>query len=127
MVIQAFGRFAIQQRAAAALLEQAARTFDRLDPLVRDPQTAPDTAAQAAAEISMAVAAAKAFTAEQSVKLCSDVFEFMGAGGTARSLGLDRHWRNTRTHSLHDPARWKIHHLGNHLLNGIAPPNTGIL
>jgi len=127
VVIQAFGRFAIQQRAAAALLEQAARTFDRLDPLVRDPHTAPDIAAQAAAEISMAVAAAKAFTAEQSVKLCSDVFEFMGAGGTSRSLGLDRHWRNTRTHSLHDPARWKIHHLGNHLLNGIAPPNTGIL
>lgn len=127
VVIQAFGRFAIQQRAAAALLEQAARTFDRLDPLVRDPRTAPDIAARAAAEISMAVAAAKAFTAEQSVKLCSDVFEFMGAGGTSRALGLDRHWRNTRTHSLHDPARWKIHHLGNHLLNGIAPPNTGIL
>lgn len=127
VVLHAFGRFAIQQRAAAALLEHAARTYDRLDPLVRDPQTAAEVASEAAAEISMAVAAAKAFTAEQSVKLTSDIFEFLGASGTARHLGLDRHWRNTRTHSMHDPVRWKAHHLGNHLLNGIAPPNTGIL
>lgn len=127
VVIQAFGRFAIGQRAAAALLDEAARSYDRLDPLLRDPATPADQAAEAAAEISLAVAAAKTFAAEQAVSVSSAVFEWMGAGGTARSLGLDRHWRNTRTHSLHDPARWKIHHLGNYLLNGTLPPNSGIL
>ncbi|MDF0730113.1 acyl-CoA dehydrogenase family protein [Pseudomonas entomophila] len=127
VVLQAFGRFSIGQRAAAALLEEAARTYDRLDPLLRDPGTDPAQAADAAAQISLAVAAAKAFAAEQAVTLSSAVFEWMGAGGTARPLGLDRHWRNTRTHSLHDPARWKIHHLGNYLLNGALPPNNGIL
>ncbi|WP_236199580.1 acyl-CoA dehydrogenase family protein [Pseudomonas pseudonitroreducens] len=127
VVIQAFGRFAIAQRAAAALLDEAARTYDHLDPLLRDPDTPPDQAAEAAAQISLAVAAAKTFAAEQAASVSSAVFDWMGAGGTARPLGLDRHWRNTRTHSLHDPARWKIHHLGNHLLNGILPPNSGIL
>lgn len=127
VVVQAFGKFAIAQRAAAALLDEATRTYERLDPVVRDVYLPLEVTAQAAAEISLAVAAAKAFTAEQAVNVSSAVFELMGAGGTARQLGLDRHWRNTRTHTLHDPARWKIHHLGNHLLNAILPPNSGIL
>jgi hypothetical protein len=35
---------------------------------------------------------------------------------------LDRHWRNAPTHTLHDPLRWNNFHVGNHVLNGIAPP-----
>jgi alkylation response protein AidB-like acyl-CoA dehydrogenase len=26
------------------------------------------------------------------------------------------------TNKLHDPVRWKYFHVGNHLLNGVAPP-----
>ena len=37
-----------------------------------------------------------------------------------------RHWtgigRNARTHTLHDPVRWKYAILGNHALNGVNPP-----
>lgn len=127
VVLQAFGRYAVAQRAAAALLDEAARTYDALDPLLRNPATSPEAAADAAARISLAVAAAKTFVAEQAVQVSSSLFEWLGAGATSRSLGLDRHWRNTRTHSLHDAARWKLHHLGNHLVNGTLPPNSGIL
>jgi hypothetical protein len=28
----------------------------------------------------------------------------------------------TRTHTLHDPVRWKIHAVGDCYLNGIHPP-----
>jgi len=35
---------------------------------------------------------------------------------------LDRHWRNARTHTLHDPVRWKYYAVGNYVLNGINPP-----
>lgn len=35
---------------------------------------------------------------------------------------LDRHWRNARTHTLHDPVRWKYAILGNYHLNGVNPP-----
>lgn len=38
---------------------------------------------------------------------------------------LDRHWRNARTHSVHDPVDWKYHHIGAHLLTGTPPPNHG--
>ena len=36
-------------------------------------------------------------------------------------LSTDRHWRNARVHTLHDPVRWKYHLLGNYLLNGALP------
>ncbi|MGL3104156.1 hypothetical protein [Bradyrhizobium sp. BR 1432] len=38
------------------------------------------------------------------------------------SFNFDRHWRNARTHTLHDPVRWKYHLIGNYLLNGKNPP-----
>jgi alkylation response protein AidB-like acyl-CoA dehydrogenase len=41
--------------------------------------------------------------------------------------GLDRHWRNARTHTLHDPTRWKHVHLGRHLLDGVIPPPDNYL
>jgi hypothetical protein len=31
---------------------------------------------------------------------------------------LDRFWRNARTHSLHDPARWRQFFVGDFRLNG---------
>jgi len=30
--------------------------------------------------------------------------------------------RNARTHTLHDPVRWKFYAIGNHHLNGAPPP-----
>ena len=39
--------------------------------------------------------------------------------------GLDRHWRNARTHTLHDPVRWKRHAVGNYYLNDAAPGRVG--
>ena len=34
---------------------------------------------------------------------------------------LDRHWRNARVHTLHDPVRWKYHAIGAYRLNGTLP------
>ena len=45
---------------------------------------------------------------------------------TDGGYALDRHWRNVRVHSLHDPARWKYVHLGNHTLLGTSPPRLGV-
>jgi len=126
VVIRNFGEFDIQRRAAQALLETAARTYDLYDAEIRNPSSK-EAAEQAAAEVSLAIAAAKTFTAQNALTISSHIFEHMGASGTDRRFAYDRHWRNTRTHSLHDPIRWKIHHLGNFRLNGILPPNSGIL
>ena len=60
-------------------------------------------------------------------RFASGIFELTGASGTDTAVNLDRHWRNVRTHSLHDPARWKYVHLGNHTLNGTRPPRLGLV
>ena len=64
--------------------------------------------------------------AEQAaLALTNGIFEVSGTRSAAASLGLDRHWRNARTHTLHDPVRWKYHHLGRWTLLGVSPPRHG--
>ena len=36
-------------------------------------------------------------------------------------FNLDRHWRNARVHTLHDPVRWKVQAVGAYHLNGARP------
>lgn len=55
------------------------------------------------------------------------LFELAGSRATLREHNLDRHWRNARTHTLHDPVRWKYPAIGNYLLNGVLPPRRGTL
>jgi len=117
--IHRIGRLATQVTAAEALLSEAARTLDAVGLVPAD--------AAAAARGSLAVAKAKAFATETAVHVASDLFSLTGASAADARHGLDRHWRNARTHASHDPADWKYHHVGNHLLSGALPPNHGQL
>jgi alkylation response protein AidB-like acyl-CoA dehydrogenase len=73
----------------------------------------------------VAVATAKAFASETAVAVASEIFALTGASAADERHDLSRHWRNARTHASHDPVSWKYHHIGNHLLAGVAPPNHG--
>ncbi|MBF6175949.1 acyl-CoA dehydrogenase family protein [Nocardia blacklockiae] len=52
----------------------------------------------------------------------SQLFEVGGASVTSERLRLDRHWRNARTVSVHNPAIFKARAIGDHLLNGADLP-----
>ncbi|MFD8237010.1 SfnB family sulfur acquisition oxidoreductase [Streptomyces sp. NPDC059696] len=118
LLVQRFGELDLRVRAARALLREAARTVDA----ARD-----DLTDDSAAEASIAVAAAKVSAAEAAVEVGSALFEVAGTRAALDSLGLHRHWRDARTHTLHDPARWKVQHIGRYLLNGTRPPRHGLL
>ncbi len=45
-------------------------------------------------------------------------------GANSNAVGLDRFWRNVRTHTLHDPVAYKRREVGEHFLNGTHPPFT---
>ncbi|BBZ23583.1 acyl-CoA dehydrogenase family protein [Mycolicibacter hiberniae] len=109
------GRLATRTRAAVQLLRWAAAVLDESGLI----PAGPDTAAQG----SIAVAQAKAFASEVAVDVASELFALTGASGTDLKHGLDRHWRNARTHSVHDPVDWKYHHIGAWELTGVRPPN----
>jgi SfnB family sulfur acquisition oxidoreductase len=119
LLIQRVGELAIGVRAAQALLGEAARTIDAVEG---------DGADEAgSARASIAVASAKAFADRISVETASALFELSGTRSAANDLNLHRHWRNARTHTLHDPVRWKLHHIGRYTLSGVFPPQHGQL
>ncbi|AIO69791.1 putative acyl-CoA dehydrogenase domain protein [Burkholderia oklahomensis] len=43
------------------------------------------------------------------------------------AAALDRHWRNARTHTLHDPVCWKYIAIADYYLNDAPPPRHGAL
>ncbi|MFG1703095.1 SfnB family sulfur acquisition oxidoreductase [Nonomuraea sp. M3C6] len=112
VVVQRFGELAVLTRAARALLESAGDAIDRAraNPL----ESVVDEAA-------VAMAAARAQADRAALRVTSEWYELAGASAALRPLNLDRHWRNARTHTVHDPRRAKVHDVGNYHLNGIAP------
>jgi SfnB family sulfur acquisition oxidoreductase len=113
------GRLRTKVRAAEALLAAAAAELAAFGPVPADELES--------AAGSMAVAEIKAFACEVAVEAASDLFAVCGTSSTDRRLALDRHWRNARTHSIHDPIDWKYHHLGAHAVDGRLPPSHGQL
>jgi SfnB family sulfur acquisition oxidoreductase len=119
LVIQQFGELALLVRAAEALLDRAGAAIDAARRAPADEYLA--------VEASLAVTAARAQADTASLTVANDVFALIGTRSVTGGRGLDRHWRDARTHTLHDPRRWKIQHLGNHALNGVHPPANGIV
>lgn len=112
-IIQETGKLQIEVDAAFEVLIEAAHT---LDVIKREPVT-PESSARA----SVAVAEAKILTTEAALNASEQLFALAGSSATRAAHNLDRHWRNARVHTLHDPVRWKYHLLGNYLLNGALP------
>ncbi|NEU97919.1 SfnB family sulfur acquisition oxidoreductase [Bradyrhizobium uaiense] len=111
--IATLGDLQIRVHAADAMVARAARTLDA----VRDRHDEADVA-----RASVAVAEAKVPANDVALFASSKLFEFGGASSARTNLNLDRHWRNARTHTLHDPVRWKYHLIGNYVLNDKNPP-----
>ncbi len=113
MLVQRFGELTVEVVAAEAalLVASGAVTESMLNP-----------SEWSAAEAAVAVATVKVLAERAALAVTSGAFELGGPAAAARSMNLDRHWRNTRTHSLEDPIRWKYHHLGRFTLLGVSPP-----
>jgi SfnB family sulfur acquisition oxidoreductase len=118
LLVQRFGELALQVRASDALLVAAADAVDT---------AAADLTDDTAAEASIAVAAAKVQAAAAAVETSSALFEVAGTRAALDSLNLHRYWRDARTHTLHDPARWKVQHIGRYVLTGTRPPRNGLI
>jgi len=118
LVVHSFGELELSTRAAEALLAEAARSIERADA---------DLTARNATAASLATAAARAATSRAALAASSRLFELCGTRSAVGDRNLDRHWRNARTHTLHDPVAWKIQHLGRWAVDGTPPPNHGQL
>lgn len=68
--------------------------------------------------------AAKALGGEIAAQIANEVIALGGTRAADDSLNLHRHWRNIRTHTVHDPARWRYRRLGDYVLNGPGIPES---
>jgi SfnB family sulfur acquisition oxidoreductase len=116
--IAQIGEMKLRVSASDALLERAGRYVDAA-------KKSPTVETVAAA--SVAVAEAKAASTEASLHVASKLIELAGSRATLAEYGLDRFWRNARTHTVHDPVRWKYRAIGDYWLNGINPPRHGAI
>lgn len=112
-VIADIGKLKLELHAAEALLRKAGRVLDEI--------AASPITEQSAARASIAVAEAKVLTTEVALQASEKLFELAGSRATLAQFNLDRHWRNARVHTLHDPVRWKVHAVGAYHLNGALP------
>lgn len=111
--IQAVGRLSLRLHAAEALQEKAGLAVDAA-------VAAPS--AESVAKAQIAVAEAKILSTEIAIEATNTLFELAGTRSTLAEHNFDRHWRNARVHTLHDPVRWKYAIVGNYVLNGVNPP-----
>ncbi|WP_461124227.1 SfnB family sulfur acquisition oxidoreductase [Saccharothrix stipae] len=118
LTVQRFGELEVRVRAAEALLVAAGAALDSAGAALDD---------RSAAAASIAVAAAKAFAEPVALETSSALFEVSGTRSALDGLNLHRHWRNARTHTLHDPVRWKVQHIGRYALDGTPPPRHGLI
>lgn len=118
LTIAIVGDLSVRLDAATALLERAGKLVD----VARRSLAGDDVIAA-----TIAVAGAKVLTTEIAIEATNRLFELAGSRATLAEENLDRHWRNARTHTLHDPVRWKYHVIGNWVLNRTAPPRSGAL
>jgi alkylation response protein AidB-like acyl-CoA dehydrogenase len=73
-------------------------------------------------EASVVTGQAREAAAEAAMFAGSTLFKVCGAGSVLEKYGFDRHWRNARTLSLHNPLDFKSMHAGDFLLNDALPP-----
>ena len=116
--IAQIGDLSLKRSVAETMLERAGLLIDRAMPAPDD-----DNVARA----SIAVAEAKILTTELALLASTKLIELGGARSTLSAQNLDRHWRNARTHTTHDPVRWKYNLLGEYHLNGVKPPRHGFV
>ncbi|MEU1958772.1 SfnB family sulfur acquisition oxidoreductase [Nocardia sp. NPDC019304] len=119
LLIQRFGELSVAVTAAEATLSSAGWT---LDAAIRIDQSAANVA-----QASLAVATAKVLADRAANDVSAALFEVAGTRSAAADLNLHHFWRNARTHTLHDPVRWKYQHIGRALLHDAAPPLHGVI
>jgi alkylation response protein AidB-like acyl-CoA dehydrogenase len=114
-VLATFGDLFAETEAGQHVSNAAAEALDRAwaqgDALTADER----------GQLAIAIAAAKVTTTRAGLEVTNRLFDATGARATTARLGLDRFWRNLRTHTLHDPVDYKRRDLGRWYLTEAWP------
>ncbi|KAI9711598.1 MAG: hypothetical protein M1812_007120 [Candelaria pacifica] len=117
-ILSTYGNFHAHLRAAEALADRAG---SEIASLYASHSAHRDVTARKRGEVAEWVASTKVVATDTALRVTAGVFEATGARATGRKVGLDRYWRDVRTHTLHDPVAYKNRELGRFVLTDEIP------
>lgn len=117
-LLHRYAEMHLQILSAKALADQLGDTFQAAW------QRGSQVTAQERGEVALAAAEAKVLAQRAALGVSQELFDVCGARATAAVLGLDRYWRNARTHTLHDPIDYKLRDIGRYALERRLPEPT---
>lgn len=124
-ILSTYGNFHAHLRAATALANQAGEQVSLVYKRYGgDLETRAKLTARERGELAEWVASAKVVTTDTGLRVTAGVFEVTGAKATSLKVGLDRFFRDIRTHTLHDPVAYKNRELGRFQLLDEVPEPT---
>jgi alkylation response protein AidB-like acyl-CoA dehydrogenase len=117
---QVVGEIASWAHAAQAVTLHAAEPAQR----AYEARFRSDDESERAANIDAEIASAQSqlTASEFALRAATHLFDALGASATSNRFGLDRHWRNARTVSSHNPLVYKARIVGDWTINGTEPP-----
>ncbi|KAJ6018063.1 hypothetical protein N7451_001442 [Penicillium sp. IBT 35674x] len=113
-ILERYGNFFAHLRATETLADRAGEQLSEL--YIHYGANRSALTAEERGEVAEWVASVKVVTTDVGLRVTSGVFEVTGARATALKVGLDRFWRDIRTHTLHDPVAYKNRELGSQAL-----------
>lgn len=117
-LLQAVGEVDAAAALARAAVAETARSLDR----AQATRTASvEVQERAADEVELATARAQVSLHRVVLDAATRIFDALGASGVSGVKALDRHWRNARTVTSHNPWVFKARILGDHRVNGTDP------
>lgn len=118
--VSRLGELWIAVETAHALVRQSAQG---LDDLAYHADDADQAALSDVLDVFHLVMAAKSASTKAALTVTSALIDIGGASSTRREHGLDRFWRDARTHTVHDALRWKPYSIGRRLIgDDVADP-----
>ncbi|KAG8170244.1 hypothetical protein KVR01_000989 [Diaporthe batatas] len=121
-ILSTYGNYLAHIRAAEALADKAGLAADSV--YTKYPSNKAEVTATERGEFAEWVASIKVVATDTGLRVTSGIFEVTGAKATGTRVGLDRYWRDIRTHTLHDPVSYKNRELGRYQLLGELPEPT---
>ncbi|WP_234053168.1 MULTISPECIES: acyl-CoA dehydrogenase family protein [unclassified Xanthobacter] len=121
-ILQMVGKVRASAYGAGATVLKAAEALQRaFEAREREGSEGQDlTAAVADLEVNQAVTVVTSLILDATTLL----FDALGASSAKRGVGLDRHWRNARTLSSHNPRIYRERIVGDFAVNGTWPPGA---
>lgn len=116
LVQETVGRISARVFSVEATFARAAQT---LDAAVNKSESMTEADGDTA-ELDTLIAEAQLVIVEQVLEASTQLFEVGGASATSESRRLDRHWRNARVLSSHNPLVYRAREIGQQRLTGQA-------